>query len=507
MFSKRLINYIKKYWPFLLILSIGMIWFIFKPNFFANVDEHHYLRTAFKLARGISLEETSEFQSLGGFLNQNGAFISKYNLGNSLWLAPFSLLGVSNVFLASLVGYILSILVSYEIIKDLKARRAILVFVIFNLPLVYFSRTILSEVPAALFFSLSILSFLRFDRSYKYKLLLGLSLGFLTLIRYNFAIWVVILLLGIIFSKSKRELHVGKLIRQLVPTLLTGLPFLLSFLFINKSLYGGFFNSGYVFSSEQGIDFNLIFMRLPQYILYLNVLYPLQLFVFPIMPKSGNLKSDKVKIIKSLLLIFVIILLIFYSVFTGGFLFQGRITDFISGVRFFVPILPIVTIFYFDNIFNFFKAKFNYLIFTKIAVVLSAVILFLGAAYVHFTHNNFISEKYLNFRIINQFACDNPNSLFIGDAEDYISLGEQYDFGECFENNGYVDVSNFQISNLELYFDEFGQIFVLEIHHSTRTDRPTNDLKEFLQNPQVKPHLAPVFTQKESENVKIYQIK
>jgi hypothetical protein len=322
--------------------------------------------------------------------------------------------------------------------------------------------------------------------------------------------------LGLFIYKEKSSL--SGLIKHFMLIFISALPFLSIFLLVNSSLYGGFFNSGYIFSNEQGIDFNLLSKRLPQYILYLNVLYPFQLFVFAIFIRSKEFFKDKTKLLKLLLLIFVVILLLFYSVFKGGFLFQGKITDFISGVRFFVPIFPVVTIFYFDVIFNFLKSKFNNAIFIKIGILFSffsAIILFFAATFIHIKHHAFISEKHSNFLIINDFACKHPGSLFIGDVEDYIYLGEQFNSPNCFDQNGYINVNNFDLSSSKSYFDQFDkfdQIYVLEIQHSTRTDRPTKALRTFLQNSQIGKQgktleITLNSEQNGHESVKIYQLK
>lgn len=470
-----------------LIFSI-LLWIVFFPQFYANVDEHNYYRSSWKLNQGISLLEEESTQALGGFANLSQQYVSKYNLGNSIWLAPVSGFGIQTTMLISLLTYILLILTCAAILRELKISKHWLVLIILSPIFIYYSRTILSELPAALLFSLSYLSYLRLSKT-RYQILLGISLGLLTLIRYNFAAWAILILLQIVFD-NRSNLFTRGTASQLFKIALGALPFALLFIVINISLYGGITTSGYKFSGEEAFDFNLLATRLPVYIVILNLIYPLQFFV------AFFTKAP----LRLCLLVFSVFLLIFYSV-AGGFLVQYQFTDFIVAIRFFVPVLPIIFILS-AKYWQGFLVRYRLIKLKKILLGFAAIVLASSTILVNYYHQQFLSERFIIQQKLHQISTFEPE-VFIGDEEDFMYLGEQFNSQtNDFDKDAYLNIRDFLRDKDTTILDRYSKIYLLELSYTSSNDRPTAFLKNSVAQLKKEDKLELV---SETENFKIYE--
>jgi hypothetical protein len=415
-----------------------LLWFLFPVRFYATIDEHNYLLSAWRLANGESLIVTNPFLSLGGFITEAG-FVSKYNLGNSIIHAPISMLpGVLGHFLLSLLITFATYYLVSLIIKKLQLPRLSLAFVILFPIFTYFSRTVFSELAAGLFFTYSFLETLNLIGNNKYsrrkrifKLLsLGLILGFLSLVRYNFLIWAILVVFVLIYKNYK----------FILPLIMGAALPAVAFLMINFTLYGGFFNSGYILSGEQQLDINLLFRRLFQYAFYLNLIYP-GLFII-----SGiGIKKAKIpKELKLILTIFILFLIFLYSL-SGGFLVDGDLQDAITGLRFFVPVMFVLLPFYFIGLQEIFKKRLFEV--SKNLILL----IFLGIAglniLVSYQHYQFIEGIRDNYERISPIIKKPESTLFIGNPGDEIYFGPH--LNESFSNDGFVRKENFDEKQLE----------------------------------------------------------
>jgi hypothetical protein len=330
--------------------------------------------------------------------------------------------------------------------------------------------------------TLSYLAYLKLRQSNWWPLVLGISLGMAVLMRYNLALWAILILIDIGWQFAKND---KKHWRTVATVLIGGIPFLLSLIFVNLELYNGAISSGYSLSGEQSISLEQISERLPAYLLMLNLLYPLQFFLTPLSKKPLALAIT----------IFNIITVIIYSV-AGGFLFEWQLTDAIVGVRFFIPILPLVIIHYFAAIERYSKShsQINY---RRQATLLAISLLIFTNLALSYTHQRFTEERRRIYENIMQLEM--KNSLFIGSEEDYIYLGEH--LHPNFNQAGYVDV---EVFNSSKDHSDWGDIYLLVINYSSRDDRPTTDVLEFLRDQQIDNNVDEIVN---TDNISIYHLE
>ena len=444
-----------------------LAWLVFSPKFYATPDEHNYYRTAWDISHNISPKKTDQFQALGDFPSK-GFYVSKYNLGNSIWLIPGAIFNLNLTFFESLFAYLLIIILCYYIIKEYKLPKFWLLLIILFPPLIYFSRTILSEVPAAVFFTLSYWCLLKYKKNNVIKLLLGASLGFLTLIRYNFGIWAILILLQLLIDYHKNKTPFRIVIKEILIIFIGALPFLAFFFFINSSLYGGIITSGYRLSGEEVVNFSLLISRLPAYLILLNIVYPGQLII-------GYFSKQAYS---KLFFMFIAYLILVYSV-AGGFLFQGKYTDIISGVRFFIPILPIAIIHY-ASVLNSFTRKIDFTILKKLIAVFTIILLgFL--ILLNYQHYQFIKEKINIFNTLQLYKTS--AAIFVGDQEDFNYFGEELVTSNYPYNSGFININDYKSlisDNNSMKILTGHSIYFLEISYNSRSDRPTSELKSYV---------------------------
>ena len=158
-------------------------------------------------------------------------------------------------------------------------------------------------------------------------------------------------------------------------TIASALPLVIAFLVFNNYMYGSPLRSGYYYSKEEfSFSLTTFLTVLPKYLVSLNVIYPFILI--------GAFFS-KINI-KKLILTSTVLLLLYYSL-TGlnAYVFEGRILDLILGVRFYVPIIPLIMLLYFEVIQRRFKIP-------DILHLLSISGLILVSIAIHIVHNNFL---------------------------------------------------------------------------------------------------------------------
>lgn len=469
-FGKKLRDY--KYFLLLVVILISL-WVAFQPQFYASVDEHNYIRSAYLMGSGDDLKNTAD-QSLGGFANSDGAYVSKYNIGSSMILAIIQLGAVSyqGSLFANLLLTLVGMLAVFMLMRNILGGRHTWMILLIGLypPVIYFSRTAFSEVSSWLLLGISALL------AYKYlasivttgkiskkwqQTMMGISLGFslgaLVLTRYNLALWAVALLLAIgVIAVRKLWLEhdfsvseiVSRLAQAALPTVIGALPLFLLFLLINQSLYGCLLCSGYKLSGEESIQLGLFPERIWQYLLYLTPI----LLVLPAFARSW---------LKWPYLFTIYPLLLLYSV-AGGILFGDNIaTNFIYGVRFFMPLIPLGILLSVDATVSIQQKSFRrwklqkrwqqiLLSCGQVAMVLGLIAV---AAVVSFIHWDFTTIRQEQFRSVEsaidlKFAENHElQKLYIlGGDGDFIFIGEHLQ--ENFDKIAYVDVTGKSLDEL-----------------------------------------------------------
>ncbi len=466
----------KKLWDYkyflLLIVILGALWIIFPPQFYASVDEHNYIRTAYLLSKGDDLKSTAT-QSLGGFANQDGDYVSKYNLGSSIVLAVIQLGKVSlqGSLFVNLLLTLVGMLAVFILMRNLLGGKDNWLIFLVGLypPVVYFSRTGFSEVSSWFLVSISALLAYKYisnitnsenstansspSKALKQTLLgmgLGVSLGVLVLTRYNLGLWVVVLIIAVssVIARTLWLRHdfsvnaiAGSLVKALIPILIGALPVFLLFLLINDNLYGCLLCSGYKLSGEESLQLSLLPERIWQYLLYLT---PVLLFL-PAFSRSW---------LKWPYLFTIYPLLLLYSV-AGGVLFSDNIaTNFIYGVRFFMPLIPLGLVLATDAVVGLQQKFLDSLWLQKhwqqvlLDISRSAIVLLMigAASLISFVHWDFTNIRQQQFRSVDS-AIDlifevkpQLQKLYIlGGDGDFIFVGEHLQ--DNFDKVAYIDVT------------------------------------------------------------------
>jgi hypothetical protein len=474
-FGKKLWGY--KYF-LLLVVILATLWVVFQPQFYASVDEHNYIRSAYLLKSGDDLKSNAD-QSLGGFANSAGDYVSKYNLGSSIILAVLQLGQVSyqGSLLANLLLTLTGMLAVFMLMRNILGGRHNWLILLIGLypPVVYFSRTAFSEVSSWLLLTISALLAYKYFASIvdidipgqKWQRIipgvaLGFSLGAMTLTRYNLALWAIVLLItgGVIIARKlwfQHDFAVGKIFSKLagsaIPIAIGAAPAFLLFLLINVSLYDCLLCSGYKLSGEESLQLALLPERIWQYLLYLTPV----LLILPAFSRNW---------LKWPYLLTLYPLLFLYSV-AGGVLFGDNIaTNFIYGVRFFMPLIPLGVLLAIDAVVVIQQRYLNswnpqkrwqqvLLDCGQAAVVLSIIVI---AAVVSFIHWDFTDIRQEQFRSVDSaieiaFAAkpELQKLYILGGDGDFIFIGEHLQ--DNFDKIAYVDVTGKSLSELQTLLD------------------------------------------------------
>ncbi len=171
----------------------------------------------------------------------------------------------------------------------------------------------------------------------------GIVSGLLIFIRYS----NILIMIPFVGFELLRNFQKEKKIKPFLLYLSTFLPFLFSLFIINFNLYGGILRSGYSFSGESlYFDFEIAVKQLFWYCLIFTIIYPGML----LLPMFSKIK-EKFAILISFLLFFLL-----YIGFPG-YNFNNFFLNLIVGFRFFIPILGLLMLLYFDVINNLLKQK------------------------------------------------------------------------------------------------------------------------------------------------------
>lgn len=359
---ERIIQILNRYRLLIIFLVLFIPYIIFYPTKYANVDEHDYILNSRNIIEGtLHMDCNKEGYRVSDFC------VSKYNIGTSVFLLPSMLIGENLTFFTTFIVFFLSILIFDKLLGVYKIDKIYLYYFALFPAFVYFSRTVFSELYSMFLLLLSMYLLLLYINNKRniYLILLGITLSFLAFVRYSLIPIDIIFVLYLLISFKKKA----------IITIVSALPFVLAFLAFNNYMYGSPIRSGYYFSKEEFTFSLLAFITvLPKYLIALNTIYPFMLL--------GSFFS-KIKD-KWLILVGVIVMILYYSLSgLNANVFEGRILDLILGVRFFIPIIPLLMLLYFEVINRRVKIpSFFHLFSVGILVMVSIAI--------HVIHNNFL---------------------------------------------------------------------------------------------------------------------
>jgi hypothetical protein len=318
----------------LLILTFLFIitWIVFYPRIYAIHDEAAYMAQAYVMREGTIFGDVARIQVVSSVETEAGHYVTKYAPGTSVLLIPFTFLGWKSVFLLPLLLHLLGFFVFGSI---LRLRKVPIIFSLLYLiypTSVLYSRTLMADVPSAVFFLIGLYFYLR-KKNYLY--LSGFFLGVLPLFRYSnvilaFPFFLLSFIKIFIYERKNPRERLG-----FIKLLVGFIPGIVLLLFYNKIAFGGFF------STPLGATGTFSLLFLPRnflfYIVSLSIVYPFMFFSIFFEKKNRFLFWST-----------TFIFLIFYSSYYYFTLAPGRnmLKTLIVGVRFLLPIAPIFILTY-----------------------------------------------------------------------------------------------------------------------------------------------------------------
>jgi len=422
------------------ILLISAIIFIlvflfFYPKFYYFPDEHQYLRNSYLFANNY-LKIFDPLKAYG-YPAFKDFFVSKYVIGPSILFLPLTLINWQLSFLTGLLLHLASFYIFILILRELKINEIFSLLFLFFPAFVFFSRTLMSETASVLFILLGFYYWLK-NKSF----LSGIIFGFSIFLRLtNILIFVPFLLFSLRdFNKTSKAIA-GFLILAT------------AFVFFNFQIFETIFPS-YSFLDAQNLwNFVNIPFKFIMFIITTNILYPLMFLVFFFYKGKFSLEMKTA----------TILMLVFYLPYYGQ-PFKLSISDFFTGIRYWIPIIPFFLISYakflHDNIHKFKLSELH----LKFAVIGMILILITGTVVISFQHSKITNDRFEVFEEI--YSKTNENSLIISDP---IGTGIAYKtkdspFNTMFFSEWFGSRNVVPISDSKEYIDDFSDVYYLKTY-------------------------------------------
>jgi hypothetical protein len=313
----------------ILIVSAAIyvaLYLIYYPCTYAIFDEACYIDLAYALRHGTTFLDQAGLGTLHFPVEAGRHLVSIYPVGNSFFLMPFTFLGSRGVFLYGLVFHLLGFLIFIKVLRKAEIDPRYAVLYLFYPPMFFFSRTLMSDIPAAVFV---LLAFYLYQRGKHVGT--GAALGLSFVIRYAGVALVPVFLVFALMKKKTEGVKVA----------LGFLPFVLFVLLYNYVTYGGALRTGY---PGQALPFDLhrYGMHFLTYAVSLSVLYPLMIAV-PFLYKKMYRREVLVSFI-------VMLVFLLFSSFAFAMYAQPSLKSIVKssllGVRYLFPVVPFLLLAY-----------------------------------------------------------------------------------------------------------------------------------------------------------------
>ncbi len=410
------------------ILISSFIFILFFPQFYTSTDEREYIENAYLITQNRLVKEDTicQFNNVYcGYSNENG-YVSKYNLGLSFIFIPFVLISWQLTFVATFVFYLLGVFIFSKLLSHYKLSPWFLYLYAFFPLLVYYSKKPMGEIFSntivlAIYYLLFAKDFSKV-KSVRLKSLLLVSIGILSgtlvLIRYTNAIIIFIFLTYYFYSQYKIHQKLKLVIMSFVKILIGAFPFIMAFLIINKTLYGSYFSSGYALSHEELLIIpSLIPKQLLIYIGMLNIIYPGMIII-----------SFLSRIVHRWFIYILLSSFILFYIGFPGYDFNSGILDFIFGLRFFVPIVGLILLLYFDGLTQLWSFKLKKFKNLRLISYLAIPTLIVVTIVMSFTYyDRVILLKNQSDSIYNKVE---EGGVIVGGVENRILLNEAFKKGK-----------------------------------------------------------------------------
>ena len=292
-------------------------------------------------------------------------FAPYYPIGQNLLLFPFIFLGLKSIFLFGLVFHLINVLVIAKVLVKLKIKPIYSILYLFYPGLVFYSRTIMTEVSSITFILLGLYYYIlanenKNKQGYEKKNIIGIEKNSIysgiffsisCMIRYTNVLFFGPFLIVSLFKNRKRFYN---LILGFVPIAI--IIFLLNFF-----IYGNLFSTGY----GNMINLNRGIVQISKTFIYYIIIF---LIVYPGLLISPITYKKKLK-----LEIIILVALLFpaFSYLNPKIFHYDFIRNLLIGARYLFPLVPFLIIPYSSLIEKIIKRfKLNYKVLMLIIIII-----------------------------------------------------------------------------------------------------------------------------------------
>ncbi len=396
----------------------SLTYFYFYPLNTSIVDETAYLSMAYTFQNGYCFYEEAGIESAPASVVVNGHLISRYPPGNSILLVPFTKINWKWSFIRNYILMISGYIIFIIILKHFQLPLYYALLFLFHPSLVLYSRTIMSDIPATVFCLAGLLFLVK-----KRILFSGLFFGAGVAIRYP--VIIIPATLGLIFLYKK---EFGDFFRFTIGIFIGIIPLLLYHLYCFGAIIGPI-NENII-----GISTTNLPPILGQFLIFLNILYPLLLII----PFMSKLKEKYLFIAPAI--IFLLFFSLQYYIDTGKYFYESII----RGQRYTLPIIPFLLVPYIEVL-----DRIRYL---KRFLPICFIILIILSTVIHYKHQLFLKQQ-LDYQ--NKLYKYTENADLIICNKDIYELLNPFVkpiHWLAFESEGKISSVNIPANNKKIYF-------------------------------------------------------
>jgi hypothetical protein len=309
-----------------LVLIFFLFFFFFFPPTYAISDESIYFSMAHVLSQGMLFPDQSSY-FVPSTIQGTGHRVSYPPLGWPILLAPLSKLSWHYFFLLPLALHLIGFYYFRKILNLMGIDTVFSFLYLFFPTFIFHSRTLMSDLPAAVFFLIGFYYSIQDDK--RPLILAGICFGISVWIRYASLVVIFPLIAILLLRNFQKTIY-----------LLCGFtPFIILLAAYNYLAWGNPFLTGYDrigVPVATSLSFDYFLEHFPKYFLILNIIYPLM--GISLLFYKGKRRIEIYSC--------VCVLLLFYSArfwFDSG---TNVIETAIKSLRFLLPIIPLLLLCY-----------------------------------------------------------------------------------------------------------------------------------------------------------------
>ncbi len=385
-----------------LLISMAVfaaIFLAFFPGIYASIDEHTFIKNALLLREGKIAEPNIELACRSNLYTDAGYVASQF-AGKSLFLIPFTFLGLDAVMLSGLLIHMLNAVVFFLILKRLKIDARLTILYLFFPLMLWEARTLYSELLVLTGFLAAFYFYIAEKKSSDY--LSGLFFGLSAFVRYEAGAGFIAFAIPLIFSDRKKLL-----------AMLAGfLPVILLILAFNSAAYSGPLNSGY--GSGSSIIASIASFNPGTLLVYAAIL----LLLFPALLAAPAFFSKRKYLWQFVLL--SLAYLVLNARFTNFFAFSFSPQTLLTArLRYLLPLIGLLLIPYASlaqALLSYLHRRFG--VQGNAVLALALIVFSAGAVFASASHAAFLNSRHETYSQI-QSAIP-PGSLMVGSSDDCI---------------------------------------------------------------------------------------